>query len=283
MPQVSVFLPCFNAHAFLPRALDSLAKQTFRDFDITVIDDGSDDPATLNLLAGLPDHINVVRQSNQGLPAARNAGFRHATGRYVLPLDCDDQIAPEFLATAMESLVGQGNGAVAFAHLRMIGDQTGDLIKHFNGFEQLYFNQLPYCMLIPRNLWHRTGGYDETMREGYEDWEFNIRLAAAGTEFRELAAPLFHYHVAASGMLASKSRRQHAYLWRTIRAKHSDLYTPAALWRSWRTWRRRPSTRPLGLYFIWEAAYRLLPASAINRLFGALMGLSHSRQTARQA
>ncbi len=138
----------------MPRALASLDAQTYRDFDVTIVDDGSDDPATRAYLDGLGDGVTVIRQPNQGLPAARNTGFRHATGRLVLPLDCDDQLAPEFLARAVALLDGQGEDAFAFTHVRMTGEQTGDLVKHFNPFEQLYFNQLPYCMLIPRKLWY---------------------------------------------------------------------------------------------------------------------------------
>ena len=279
---VSVILPCFNAHALLPQALASLAAQTYRDFDITIVDDGSDDPATRAYLDSLPPEINIVRQANQGLPAARNAGFRHATGRFVLPLDCDDQIAPEFLARAVAA-VADSDQAFAFSHIRMVGEQSGDLVKHFNAFEQLFFNQLPYCLLIPRALWQRVGGYDESMRGGYEDWEFNIRLAAAGAIGHEVAAPLFIYTVSAGGMLAAVSRRRHADLWRAIRAKHRGLYTYAALWRRWRACRAQPSTRPLVWYFAWDAAYRLLPTGALSWLVGTMMGFSHSRRTSRQA
>lgn len=281
-PTVSVILPCFNAHTHLPRTLASLTAQTYRDFDITIVDDGSDDPATRAYLDGLASEINVIRQPNQGLPAARNTGFRHAAGRLVLPLDCDDQLAPTFLERTVAALDGHGDNAFAFTHVRMTGEQAGDLVKHFNPFEQLYFNQLPYCLLIPRVLWQQVDGYDDTMRSGYEDWEFNIRLAAAGATGQEVPAPLFLYTVSADGMLAAISRRRHAHLWRAIRAKHPTLYTRSALWQAWRRCRGRPSTRALAWYFGWEVAYRLLPAGALNWLFSAMMGMSHSRRTARQ-
>ena len=281
-PTVSVILPCFNAHRHLPRTLASLAAQTFRDFDITVVDDGSDDPATLSYLGSLPDNIGIVRQPNQGLPAARNTGFRKATGRFVLPLDCDDQLAPDFLQRTIAALNGHGDNAFAFTHVRMTGEQTGDLVKHFNPFEQLYFNQLPYCMVIPRELWRRVGGYDDSMQHGYEDWDFNIRLAAAGAIGCEIPAPLFMYTVSASGMLMTDSRRRHAHLWRTIRAKHPELYSVPALLRAWRRCRHQPSTRSLAWYFGWEVIYRLLPTRLLNWLLSAMMGMSHSHRTARQ-
>jgi GT2 family glycosyltransferase len=72
-----------------------------------------------------------------------------------------------------------------------------------NRFDQLFLNQLPYCMLIRKSAWQAAGGYDETMRDGSEDWEFNIRLSGAGFRGIELAKPLFVCSVRPDGMLLS--------------------------------------------------------------------------------
>ena len=88
--RVSVVLPCYNSHRYLQKTLDSLRAQTFRDFEMILVDDGSDDPDTLAFIDSLADDVRVLRQPNTGLPAARNTGILHAKGEYVLPLDCDD-------------------------------------------------------------------------------------------------------------------------------------------------------------------------------------------------
>lgn len=281
-PAVSVVLPCYNAHAHLPQALDSLRVQTFRNFETIVVDDGSTDPDTRSLLDTLPDDVRVVRQENRGLAGARNRGFAEARADLVLPLDCDDWLAPEFLADACRALDGAPDRSFAFADLTLEGEASGTLQKPFNLFEQLFFNQLPYCMLIPRSAWVELGGYDEAMRQGYEDWEFNIRLGLEGYSGIPLAQPHFHYRVSSSGMLASVSRNRHVELWRYIRAKHSADYRMRRLFRLWRTWRKRPSTRPLVVYAIWELCYRVLPDRVLNRLFLSLRPLSHSVRAARR-
>jgi glycosyltransferase involved in cell wall biosynthesis/O-antigen/teichoic acid export membrane protein len=280
-PAISVFLPCYNAHRDLPRALDSVRAQTFQDIEIIVVDDGSTDPDTIRFLDSLPDDIRLIRQENRGLPGARNTGFRNARGTWVLPLDCDDWIAPTFLEQAKARLEAAPFPAFAFANITMFGDTQGVLRKNFNYFEQLFFNQLPYCMLIPRALWVAVDGYDESMRDGYEDWEFNIKLANHGAAGLLIEEPLFNYNVSASGMLSKTSRRQHGRLWRAIRERHTDTYRLSSLVRLWREWRLRPVTRPPALYFLWNVLFTILPVDCVSMIAGQAFRLSHSRRAAR--
>jgi glycosyltransferase involved in cell wall biosynthesis len=278
-PAVSVVLPCYNAHHFLDETLDSVRAQTFRDLEIIVVDDGSTDPATRAFLDGLPADIRLIRQENRGLAGARNTGFRAAQGRLVLPLDCDDRIAPTMIERCVAALDAH-NADFATAQMMLAGDETGVVRKRFNGFEQLATNQLPYCLLMRREAWLAVGGYDEAMRTGYEDWDLNIRLCAAGLRGFVLPEPLFIYRVRASGMLRSISQRQHAQIWRYIRTKNAATYRLPALLRQWRDWRRHPSTHPLWVVWVLIGLAGLLPDRGFNRLFFML----HRRgRSAREA
>ena len=282
-PAISVVLPCYNAHAFLERALESLRAQTFQDFETIIVDDGSTDLQTIEMLDALPDEIRMIRQENRGLAGARNRGFSEAQAKLILPLDCDDWLAPEFLAVAYKAVTQAPAPSFAFADLALEGEADGILRKPFNLFEQLFFNQLPYCMLMPRAAWEAIGGYDEEMRLGYEDWEFNIRLGLSGFNGIALGKPYFHYWVSSGGMLASISRARHISLWRHIRSKHAATYRPFRLWQLWREWRCNPSVRPLFPYLIWDMAYRLLPDSVLLGIFRMLRPFSHSARATRRA
>lgn len=282
-PAISVVLPCYNAHAFLQRALDSLRAQTFQDFEIIIVDDGSTEPQTIAMLDALPDDIRMIRQENRGLAGARNRGFREARAALILPLDCDDWLAPEFLTVAYQAVDQAPVPSFAFADLALEGESDGILQKPFNLFEQLFFNQLPYCMLMPRSAWETIGGYDEDMRLGYEDWEFNIRLGLNGFNGIALGKPYFHYWVSSGGMLASISRARHISLWRHIRTKHAAAYRPSRLWKLWHEWRRQPSVRPLLPYLLWDTAYRILPDPFLLWIFRMLRPLSHSARETRRA
>jgi glycosyltransferase involved in cell wall biosynthesis len=282
LPKISVILPCFNAVEFLPCALDSLRAQTFRDFEIIIVDDGSSDPATIAYLDALPDYIRLLRQENRGLPGARNAGIEAARGHYVVPLDCDDWLEPDFLEKALATLQANPKAGFAFAHLALEADAHGVLAKNYNFFEQLFLNQLPYCLMMPKALWAAAGGYDTTMRHGYEDWEFNIRIGGRGCFGIVVPEPLFHYRVRADGMLKSLSSNLHVRLWGEIQQRNSALYRLPALVRAWSRWRKRPSSYPLALYFGWLALYRLLPSPCFAALFRYVLGVvSHARRVTR--
>lgn len=266
-PRVSVVLPCFNAGGFLPRAFASLRAQTFRDFEIVVVDDGSTEPETLQFLETLPADIRLVRQPNKGLAAARNRGFQEARGSYVLPLDCDDWISPDFLEITVTTLDAHPDVAFVFSDIELHGERSGVLQRSYNPFEQLFLNQLPYCMLMRRRMWETIGGYDDAMRQGYEDWEFNIRASQNGFHGMRAAKARFHYWVSSSGMLHSRSRRLHSQLWSYIQRKHSTVYALAGLRVCWTEWRDRLTAYPLWLYTLLILSHRLLPPSLFNAAF----------------
>lgn len=275
-PKVSVVLPCYNSHRYLQKALDSLRAQTFRDFETILVDDGSDDPNTLAFIDTLADDVRVLRQPNAGLPAARNTGILHAKGEYVLPLDCDDWLDPTFLEKSYERIKGLPEGQFVFCHMELQGSMSGQLGKSYNFFEQLFLNQLPYCLLMPRKVWKEFGGYDETMRHGYEDWEFNIRLGNNRIHGVAIAEPLFNYRVSDTGMLKSVSRKRHGLLWRDIQRRNQTAYGWRSLIRLYRSWRGMPSTYPLLLYFLWFTLFKMMPMVVFNNIFFSLMRFSHS-------
>ncbi|MFZ4808761.1 MAG: glycosyltransferase family 2 protein [Hyphomicrobiaceae bacterium] len=280
MPQVSVVVPCYNGGKFVPALLEALAAQTVRDFETIIVDDGSTDPLTQNVLATLPDSIRVVRQANAGLPGARNTGFAAARAPFVLPLDCDDAILPTFLETGLAMLAAAPSPrCFVYSDLVLHGARTGALRRRFNRFDQLFLNQLPYALLMPRGAWAEVGGYDATMRDGYEDWEFNLRLVKAGYRGLRLPEPLFHYYVRPDGMHLSHSALRHGKIWRYIRGKHADAYELGAVLSAWRDQTADPARVPAWLAMMLLAAARTLPDKLFSHLY-RLMLLARARQQA---
>lgn len=278
---VSVVIPCYNSGATIGQTVASVQTQTWPRVEIVVVDDGSTDPATIAVLDALTG-IRLVRQQNAGLPAARNAGFAAATGDFFLPLDADDWLEADAIEELLSALKENPGAAFAYSHLKLEGEASGLLVKSYNFFEQLFLNQMPYCLLLPRSVVNAVGGYDESMRKGYEDWEFNIRLGARGFFGHVVPRPLFHYRVSSGGMLISQSNRLHGALWGQIQQKHSDLYRMNRLISLWRDWSSRPSTYPLSVYFAWIAVHRFLPETWFSALFRWLRRHSHSRRVTSQ-
>jgi glycosyltransferase involved in cell wall biosynthesis len=277
-PRVSVVVPCHNGGRFLDGLLASLAAQTFRDFEIIIIDNGSTEETTREKLRQLGPAVRVVHQENRYLPGARNRGFREAQAAFVLPLDCDDTLEPSYLAETVAILErAPPEVGFVFTYGRLTGAVNGVLERHLNQFDQLFLNQLPYCVLIRKSTWQAVGGYDESMREGTEDWEFNIRVSGSGFYGIELPKPLFVYRVRPDGMLLSRATRMHGTIWRYIRAKHADLYRPARLVALWRATRGGPSKVSAPMAAALLAAARLLPERWFNSLFFRILARSRDK------
>ena len=108
MPRVSVIIPIYNGAATIERALKSVFEQTFTDFEIVVVDDGSTDE-TPAVLARFGDRISVVRQRNKGLPGARNAGVAASRGELLALIDHDDQWLPRKLELTVAAKIGRAH------------------------------------------------------------------------------------------------------------------------------------------------------------------------------
>lgn len=223
-PLVTVVVPCFNSGEFLGEALESVRRQTFQDVEIVVVDDGSDDPATLDILRSLDaPRTRVVRQENRGLAGARNTGFREARGRYVCPLDADDMLHPTHLEKLLLAIETR-QWAVAFSDVERFGRWEGVWRRGpFDLAALMHENVLTCNALIRRDAWERVGGYHEPLRHGYEDWHFWIALAAAGCQGIHLPEPLFRYRRHGRSLLTTTNRMSGA-IRDQIRQLHRDVF-----------------------------------------------------------
>ncbi|MGN2390562.1 glycosyltransferase family 2 protein [Pelomicrobium sp. G1] len=102
MPEVSVIVPTFNSERFIAQTIGSVFAQTFRGFEILVVDDGSID-GTIAAIPKNDPRVRIFRQENAGVAAARNTGIKNAKGRYIAFLDHDDFWHPQKLAAQLES------------------------------------------------------------------------------------------------------------------------------------------------------------------------------------
>ncbi len=208
VPTVSVVIPCYDQAQYLPDAVRSVVAQTFTDWEIVIVDDGSpDDTAEVagRLRIGFGERIRLVRQSNRGLSAARNAGIVAALGRYILPLDADDRIEPAMLEVGLQVLTS--DASIAFVYTDAVHfDEQSERIVHAAEyrFDDLTAVNMPnYCALFRREAWEAAGGYNPNMRWGYEDWDFWLSCGENGYYGQRVAEPLFRYRVRQDSMFAS--------------------------------------------------------------------------------
>lgn len=122
-PTVSVIVPTYNTSGFISEALDSAFAQTFRDFEIIVVNDGSPDTEELEqAIAPYLQSIRYIKQDNRGLAAARNTGIRHARGEYLAFLDSDDRWRPDFLASQMKLFEEVPSPDMVYSDAEYFGD-----------------------------------------------------------------------------------------------------------------------------------------------------------------
>ncbi len=197
-PLVSVIMPVFNGESFIEAAIESVFAQTFRDFELIVVDDGSTD-ATLAILDAYGDRIRVLHQTNAGHAAARNAAARIATGQWIAMIDADDIWHPEKLERQL-ALAGEAEviytAARNFEDSSRVEDTTfshgqcpcGDIFE-----ELLLDNFITHSSIIMRrDAFLNVSGYDESLRTTC-DWDLWLRMASSGCRFNGTALPLTHY------------------------------------------------------------------------------------------
>ena len=231
-PTISVIIPCFNDGVFLKDALGSLLNQTLPPTEVLIINDGSTQRRTLQVLQSL-NHpvIRVIHQENRGLASARNTGMRHAVGDYIYFLDADDLISPQCLERLYMLLEKQEGAVAAVSRIQLFGgSKHGAVWGHaYNPYVIRIQNQWGAgIMLLKAAIQEYELWYDESMRAGYEDWELNIRLGKTGKRILFCPDALYHYRIRKNSLL-STSRKRHVDVVRYIQAKHCDLYTYQSL------------------------------------------------------
>ncbi|OAT86069.1 glycosyltransferase [Desulfotomaculum copahuensis] len=247
-PLAAVIIPCYNYGKFLPEAVESVRRQTLGGVEVIVVDDGSDDPQTVEVLDQMAadGDVRVIRQPNRGLPAARNAGIAATAARYICCLDADDMLAPTYLEKAVMVLESRPDTGLAYPLARLFGDVDEIwYTEPLNPVKLLQYNHLPVAAVFRRAAWEKAGGYDEEMRLGYEDWDFWLRLAGAGWRGQLIPEPLF-LHRRHGRTMTHRAQEKHRQLTAQIRKKHARVAKVKPL-------------RPVGVRP--EEAFANLPAS----------------------
>lgn len=182
MPRVSVVIPVYNSAHLIGRALESVFAQTFADFEVIVVDDGSDDHEELSaVLARWGDRVRSVRQANGGPARARNTAIALATGDLIAFLDADD----EWLPVKLERQVGYLDRypETGLLHTGLIGgaQTTGTTAPPRQAFCELFHTGFfinTLTVMVPRRVIEATGGFDERREVHIEDWDLWLRIAA---------------------------------------------------------------------------------------------------------
>ncbi len=220
---ITVVISCFNYGDFLTEAVRSLFSQEGGAPRVVVVDDGSTDPRTHQVLTELDDNVEVVRQPNQGASTARNTGLRQVETPYALVLDADDRLAPGALRVLTRALDARPEVGYAYGQIEFFGERVGVLrMPSFDPWRLLFRHIVGPTALMRRELIQDTGGFDPNFSH-YEDWEVWVHALACDWQGLRVGEPMLEYRQHGSSKFNADRANYREWFGR-LRRKHSTLY-----------------------------------------------------------
>ena len=199
MPKVSIVIPCYNHGKFIQETIDSILNSSFKDFEIIIINDGSTDSFTNELLKTLhPPKTRILEIPNSGPATARNTGIQNSLGQYILPLDADDKIHPEYIEKSVEILDNNPNLGIVYCQASFFGAIEGRWhLPSFKSIRMLLKANVIFSTAFYRKEdWILAGGYNPKMKIGWEDYDFWITLLSKTKKtVCQIPEILFYYRV----------------------------------------------------------------------------------------
>lgn len=184
MTRVTVIIPTYNRAGFINRAVDSVLNQSFQDFELIVVDDGSTDE-TQNLMEAYGDAITCIRRPHAGVSASRNTGIENSRGSLIALLDSDDWWLPEKLEVQVNFFDNNKNALICQTEEIWIrnGRRVNPAAKHKKPDGDVFIPSLRLCLVSPsavmmrKELFDRVGLFDENL-PACEDYDLWLRVAA---------------------------------------------------------------------------------------------------------
>ncbi len=216
MPTVSVIIPAYNQGHYLTEAINSVLDQTYQDYEVVLIDDGSEDNTSTVAKNFSNSRFHYIHQENHGLSSARNVGLHNILGPLVTFLDADDKFLPEKLALLVPILEKQPNIGLIAGKAIFIDENSRLLNKMINTRLPddptllLFGNPIHVGSILVRRTWlDKVGLFDESL-QACEDWDMWLRLAMAGCQLSSIEQSVSLYRVHYKQMTRGAKRMREA-------------------------------------------------------------------------
>ncbi len=228
-PLVSVIIPCHNHGIYLEEAYASIVNQTYSPIETILVDDGSEDLESVRTFeAKHTPNIKVLYTEHRGPSAARNAAIKEAKGKYILPLDADDRVAPTYIEKAVAILEESQDVGIVYCRAEFFGAMSGEwALPEYSLYTMLQRNIIFCTAVFRREDWEQCGGYGEDMIYGLEDYDFWLSLIEMGKKVYKIPEILFFYRKHNTPSLLYKlqnSREKLTYSNFRIIEHHINLY-----------------------------------------------------------
>lgn len=226
-PIISIIMPCYNQEKYIGEAVDSVLSQTFTNWELIIVDDGSTDDSysIMKDYAGRDERITCYRQDNAGPSKARNHGVKYANGKYLLFFDSDDKLASTYLEKGVQYMEANENCTVFYPRVQYFGSRNDEEQLRYTSYKSLLCKSSILCTSVLRKKdFDRIGGFDESMK-GFEDWEMFIRLLYHNDIVHQSSDILFYYRMhREEGSINAQAIRDSDQLTAFIYNKNRTIY-----------------------------------------------------------
>ena len=230
MKLLTITIPCYNSEKYMHKCIESLLPGG-EDVEILIVDDGSTDAPTLQLLDSLDgrNRVRVIHTKNNGVSSARMRGAAEASGDYILFCDADDIIHHDFIHRTMAVLKACPDVGVVYSWLRKFdGTDSVEIKWDFDMPWGLCKNAGLSMLMVRSEALRNAGGFDSTMGNGFEDWEFLLNMVEHDWRVVSIPEPLWSYRIRSDGMLSGMTREKRAEQMGKIMDRHHPLYSQYA-------------------------------------------------------
>jgi glycosyltransferase involved in cell wall biosynthesis len=223
LPLVSVVIPIYNYGVQFEKTLSSVFDSSYKNVEVIIVNDGSTEKYVDLKLKSLEEHpnIRVINQENSGPSSARNNGIKNSKGDFILPLDGDDTIHPDYIQSCVSILKNNKNISPVYCDTLHVGQIQGVEQRPEWSFDRLI--QGPFivnCSMFHKEAFNQCGGYDETMK-GWEDYDLWIRMAKNGYIGKRIPKTLFSYfHHENDGTVSTEANKNQQELYNKIMEKN---------------------------------------------------------------
>lgn len=199
MPQVSIIIPYYNAGLTIQETIDSIINQSYSNFDIWIINDGSTDPESIEKLNEFQnlERITVLHQENAGPSLARNIAIKQTNAEFILPIDADNTIKKDALSHFINIAIKNESYDAFHGDIQFFGKKNSYFKREeYSHVKALLVSQIDTCALIRRSVFDNGLEYDAFLSKlGLEDWEFWINFHKIGFKSLYINYALFNMRV----------------------------------------------------------------------------------------
>ena len=178
MEKVSVIMPCYNDGKYIMEAIDSIVKQTYQNWELIIVDDGSDDEETKRIINEIQNpKIKVFHTEHLRPAGARNYGIQKAEGTYILPVDSDDRIHEEYMEKAVKMIESNPRIGVVYCKAELFGEKSGSWNLPDYSFKHMLLDNIVFVTaLFYKSDWEKVGGFNTSMAQGREHYAFWLSI-----------------------------------------------------------------------------------------------------------